>query len=385
MTAIRHIVYECVPGAYAGGVQKMVFELASAQRRLGADVEIWTPDAIRAGSTEDFEGLPIRYFMPGVGLGLAQSYRLEQAIAALPPASALHAHCTFHPLNLQVGRAARRCGHRAFYHPHGALSPVWLRGWGWKALKKRLYIAAFERPNLDAATGLFALTEDEKRDLVELRVTAPVHVVPNGIAPAVVGDDSAARGFRRKHAIPEDARAMLFVGRIVPLKRIEDIAEVLARLGLSHPDLHLVIAGDLGTDPVYVARLREQFAAAGIADRVRWAGFLDEQAKPAAYAAAQVFVHASESEGMAIAILEAMAAGVPVVASRQCHMSAAAEAGALKQCEQGAVALAEAVEEVLVTPAALGARGQAYVRRVHAWDAIAAQTLRIYAEGAARG
>ena len=384
MTAIRHIVYECVPGAYAGGVQKMVFELASAQRLLGADVEIWTPDAIRAGSTEDFEGLPIRYFMPGVGLGLAQSSRLERAIAELPPASVLHAHSTFHPLNLQVGRAARRCGHRAFYHPHGALSPLWLRERGWKALKKRLFIAAFERPNLNAAAGIFALTEDERRDLTALGVTAPTHVVPNGIAPAVVGDDAAARAFRGKHAIPEGARVMLFVGRIVPLKRIEDIAGALSRLRLSHPDLHLVIAGDLGTEPAYTARLRDLCVVLGIADRVHWVGFLDEQAKPAAYAAAQVFVHASESEGMAIAILEAMAAGVPVVVTRQCHMSAAAEAGALKQCEQGESALAAAIAEGLDAPADRGARGQAYVHRVHAWEAIAAETLKIYAEGATR-
>jgi glycosyltransferase involved in cell wall biosynthesis len=384
MTAIRHIVYECVPGAYAGGVQKMVYELASAQRRLGADVEVWAPDAIRAGSTEGFDGLPIRYFMPSRALGLAQSSRLERAIAELPRASVLHAHSTYHPLNLQVGRAARHCGHRAFYHPHGALSPIWFRGWGWKALKKCLYVAAFERPNLNAAAGIFALTEDERRDLTALGVTAPTHVVPNGIAPFVVGDDAAAHAFRGKHAIPEGARVMLFVGRIVALKRIEDIAEVLARLRLSHPDLHLVIAGDLGKEPAYTARLRDQFAASGIADRVHWVGFLDEQAKPAAYAAAQVFVHASESEGMAIAILEALAAAVPVVATRLCHMSAAAQAGALKQCEQGESALAAAIAEVLDAPADRGARGQAYVHRVHAWEAIAAETLKIYAEGATR-
>ena len=384
MTAIRHIVYECVPGAYAGGVQKMVFELASAQRRLGADVEIWTPDAIRAGSTEDFDGLPIRYFMPSRALGLAQSSRLERAIAELPPASVLHAHSTFHPLNLQIGRAARRCGHRAFYHPHGALSPLWLRGWGWKALKKRLYIAAFERRNLNAAAGTFALTEDERLDLVELGVSAPTYIVPNGISPIPAAEKSAVREFRRKHAIPDAAPVLLFVGRIVPLKRIEDIAGVLSRLRLSHPDLHLVIAGDLGTELAYTARLRDLCTVLGIADRVHWVGFLNERAKPPAYAAAQVFVHASESEGMAIAILEAMAAGVPVVATRRCHMSAAAEAGALKQCEQGESALAAAIAEVLDAPADRGARGQAYVHRVHAWEAIAAEKLKIYAEGASR-
>ena len=385
MTAIRHIVYECVPGAYAGGVQKMAYELASAQRQLGADVEVWAPDAIRAGSVEDFDGLPIRYFLPGAALGLAQSPRLEQAIGELPRGSVLHAHATYHPLNLQVGRAGRRGGHRTFYHPHGALAPVWLRGYGWKALKKRLYIAALERPNLAAATGLFALTDDERQDLAALGLAARTHVVPNGIASAAAAEPSAARDFRRKHALPEGVPVMLFVGRLVSLKRVEDIAEVLARLRLSHPNLHLVIAGDLGTEPAYVARLRERFAADGVADRVRWAGFLDEQAKPAAYASAQVFVHASESEGMAIAILEAMAAGVPVVATRQCHMSAAAAAGALKQCEQGPATLAAAVAEVLVAPAALGERGQAYVRRVHAWSAIAGAMLAIYEEGVPRG
>ena len=70
MPPIRHIVYECIPGAYAGGVQKMVFELASAQRRLGQDVEVWTVDADRAGQTELHGALPIRYFSPRLRLRL---------------------------------------------------------------------------------------------------------------------------------------------------------------------------------------------------------------------------------------------------------------------------------------------------------------------------
>jgi hypothetical protein len=103
---IRHIVYECLPGAYAGGVQKMVFELATAQRRLGAGVEIWAPDAIRAGSTEIIDGLPIRYFYPDPLFGLARSFRLKREIDKLPADVVLHAHNTFNPLNVQVDEAA---------------------------------------------------------------------------------------------------------------------------------------------------------------------------------------------------------------------------------------------------------------------------------------
>lgn len=89
---IRHIVYDCVPGAFAGGVQKMVFELASAQRRLGADVEIWAPNAIRKGAVEDHDGLPIRYFN-SVGFGhVVKSKQIVQELKFLSPETVLHAH-----------------------------------------------------------------------------------------------------------------------------------------------------------------------------------------------------------------------------------------------------------------------------------------------------
>ena len=81
MPPIRHIVYECLPGAYAGGVQKMVFELASAQRRLGADVEIWTVDAARAGKTEVHGVLPVRYFSPDYAMGYVRSLELNSALS----------------------------------------------------------------------------------------------------------------------------------------------------------------------------------------------------------------------------------------------------------------------------------------------------------------
>lgn len=378
MLTIRHIVYECVPGAYVGGVQKIVFELASAQRRAGADVEIWTLDAIRAGAREDHGGLPIRYFMPEAALGLAQSYRLEKALESLPPGSCLHAHNTFHPLNLQVGRAARRFRQRAFYHPHGALDQVLLRGWQWKTLKKRLYVLGFERPNLNSATGVFAETLLAKQQLLALGVTAPVHVVPNGIRPVVRAAPELGRAFRHRHGIPPGVPLLLFIGRITPKKRLEDILAILPRLAREYPDLHLVVGGDFAQELEYRRGLLREIAKTGVAGRVLWVGFLDEQAKPAAYAASQVFVHASESEGMAIAILEAMSAGLPVVATRGCYMGAAAAAGAILECAQGAEALADAVRVALVSGAEIGARGRAYVQQVHDWDAIARQTFRVY-------
>jgi glycosyltransferase involved in cell wall biosynthesis len=374
---IRHIVYECLPGAYAGGVQKMVFELASAQRRLGADVEIWTPDAIRAGSTEVFDGLPVRYFYPDPLFGLARSHRLSRELATLPSDVVLHAHNTFNPLNVQVDRAATARGLKVFFNPHGALDPALFSGWDFKSVKKRLYIRCFTRPKLDRATGIFALTSLEQSQLKSLGITSPIHIVPNGIRPVTVASREVGLALRARHGLGPTDRIALFIGRITAKKRIEDIIRAIADLGV-----HLFIAGNPDAEPGYTALLKGEASAAGCVSRIHWLGFMDEAAKAAAYAAADCFVHASESEGMALAILEAMSAGLPVAATQGCYMAEAARAGALVECAPGPAPLTEALRPLLMDldlAQNQGRRGQAYVAAVHDWTAIARRSLQIYA------
>ena len=185
-----------------------------------------------------------------------------------------------------------------------------------------------------------------------------------------------------EHGIDATDRVILFIGRITPKKRLEDIILALSLLGASAP--HLLIAGNPDHDGEYGAKLFHLVRSCGCAPRVHWLGFMDEAAKAAAYAAANVFVHASESEGMALAILEARSAGLPVVATRGCYRSHASTAEALVQCEQGPEALAKALAPLLLNPAAArtqGQVGQAYVHRVHDWDTLAKATLKLYAEG----
>lgn len=374
---IRHIVYECLPGAFAGGVQKMVFELASAQRRLGADVEVWAPDATRAGSTEVFAGLPLRYFYPDPRYGLARSHRLQRELASLSLDTVLHAHSTFHPLNQQVAEVAAERGLKVFFNPHGALDPALFSGWDFKSLKKRHYIRLYTRPKLNRATGVFALTSQERAQVASLGVTSPIHIVPNGIRPVEPAVRAAGLALRARHGLGPTDQLVLFIGRITPKKRIEDIIQAVAGLGA-----HLFIVGNPEAEPEYVAMLRAKAKATGCAARIHWLGFMDEAAKTEAYAAADLFVHASESEGMALAILEAMSAGLPVVATCGCYMAEAAAAGALIECAADSTALAQAMAPLLANPARAQAQGEAaraYVGRVHDWAAIARATLQIYA------
>ena len=378
MVSVRHIVYECIPGSYAGGVQKLVFELASAQSRSGCDVEIWTIDAARAGSTEVHAGLPIRYFQPDFAFGYAKSARLVEAVRELPSSVILHAYNTFHPLNAQLSRAAGINGRRLFYSPQGALDPALLRGPSWKVFKKKAYISLFERPCFNRSSGIFALTPLEMEGLKQLGVRAPIHLVPNGVRSVEIGSLDAAAHFRRLLGIPCDARVLLFIGRINPKKRIEDI---IVALKYTEQNARLVIAGNPCQEPAYHRHLLSVASRAGVSSRIHWAGFLDEASKPAAYASAEVFVHASFSEGMAIAILEAMSAGLPAVVTEGCYMGAAASAGALIQCGQSPEAISLEIRGLLADRAralSLGTAGRRYVSTAHDWDLIGKQMVRIY-------
>jgi len=360
----------------------MVFELASAQLRLGADVEIWTVDASRAGKTELHGGLPVRYFAPDYAFGYVRSLALNDAVAGLPPDAVVHAHNTFHPLNHDVAVVACRRGLRHFFHPHGALDPVLFADWSLKSLKKRLYHRFIGRPDLNAATGVFALTPLEAEQLAELGVSRRVHVIPNGIAPAASASAEATQAFRAAHGIEASAPTLLFVGRIMPKKRLEDMITAFAILKIDFPDLVLAIAGNVAQDAAYHARLLALAKDLRCGDGLRWLGFLDESAKPAAFAAATAFVHASESEGMALAILEALSAGLPVVATRGCYMRAAAEAGALLECAQGAAPLADALRPLLEDSslaARLRERARAYAATEHDWNRLAARMVEAYA------
>jgi glycosyltransferase involved in cell wall biosynthesis len=114
---------------------------------------------------------------------------------------------------------------------------------------------------------------------------------------------------------------------------------------------------------------------------VRWLGFVDEVAKPDIFSASDVFVHASESEGMALAILESMSYGIPTFVSRGCYMSRAAKAEAVVEVGSSHVEMGSALSEWLTNPEALehlGQKGRSYVRDQHNWESIASQMLVAY-------
>ena len=141
-------------------------------------------------------------------------------------------------------------------------------------------------------------------------VNTPMQILPTGIP---VGDFSGGDGlrFRRRHGIPDAAPMALYIGRVAHEKNIGFLLEVAARLKDGLPDVVLVVAGEGPATPSLQARVAQM----GLTGTVRFVGYLERRAQlPDCYAAADVFVFASRTETQGLVLLEAMAAGLPVVA-----------------------------------------------------------------------
>ena len=133
-----------------------------------------------------------------------------------------------------------------------------------------------------------------------------IHVVPNAHASRVRPLDRAAA--RRRLSIPDDRFVVGWVGRLSREKGADVLLDAVTRMDAA--PLAVSVIGDGPEAPA----LRARAAALGIEDRIRWHGVVRDAA--AVFRAFDVLVLSSRTEGCPIVLLEAMAAGVPIVAAR---------------------------------------------------------------------
>jgi glycosyltransferase involved in cell wall biosynthesis len=345
-----------------GGTAERTAQLARAMSRAGMEVTVLATDAGLDGRVPEVGGarlelLPCaseRFLWPRVS-----RRALERDVAR---ADVVHFCNHWTALNLMVWRAARRQSKPWAVCPAGAL-PIFGRS---KALK-RIYNTMGGRRLVASAAAWIAITERETEDFRAYGVEPRrVEVIPNGIEPGDYGAGDAA-AFRRQHDLGE-ARVLLFMGRLNPIKGPDLLLEAFIQQGEALRGATLVYAGpDGGMREALVERAR----AAGLADRVRFVGWIGGADKVAAYRAAELVVIPSRQEAMSLVALEAGACGKPVLMTDRCGFDAAVRAGGAAAVPPEAGALGAALRDLL-RGGALAPMGDALrglVLREYTWDA----------------
>ena len=256
-------------------------------------------------------------------------------------------------------------------------------------------IHAVMAPNLRAADRVIAVSDHIADQAISLGVDSRrVRVIRSGVdtqrfRPAAATERTQAR---QRLEVAATAPMILFVGNLEPRKQVDVLLRALARVRERRPDAQLLVvgtgenAGDLD-QTAQLARLTHEL---GLDTAARFVGRLSDEGLRDAYAAADVFALPSSSEAQGIVALEAMACGLPVVAS-----AVGGLLGTIEDQKSGFLvpsgdvdALAARLAEVLGEPARrvdVGASARLAVERRFGWDQAVAATCEVYREVIASG
>jgi phenylacetate-CoA ligase len=168
---------------------------------------------------------------------------------------------------------------------------------------------------LGDADRVFAVSSSLKEVALGIGIPSDkVRVVGNGVDCETFAPVSR-EATRRQLGLPARARVLVTVGGLVERKGFHRVMDAMASLGSEFPDLHYLVVGGPSVEGDWSARLRRHAAELGLAERVHFLGAMPPQELKGPLSAADVFVLASRNEGWANVLLEAMACGLPVVAT----------------------------------------------------------------------
>lgn len=169
---------------------------------------------------------------------------------------------------------------------------------------------------LQGADRIFSVSESLRQHALEMGAGPPnkIRVVGNGVDadkffPLPKADS------RRALELPDDTEVLITVGGLVERKGFHRVIALLPELLARHPGLRYLIVGGPSAEGDWSERLRAQVQDLGLESVVTFLGALPHQEVKRALSAADVFVLATSNEGWANVILEAMACGLPVIAT----------------------------------------------------------------------
>lgn len=193
-----------------------------------------------------------------------------------------------------------------------ARAPVMLIVHGYEAWSRRNQSFRLMVRQVESVVSVSELTRDRFCKWSGFRADR-VFVLPNGVDLNRFRPGPKNPQLLQRHGLQGRAVVMT-LGRLSAserLKGFDEVLEIIPELARRIPDISYLIAGD-GTDR---ARLEQKARSLGIADRVVFTGYVSEAEKPDYYRLADAYVMPSRGEGFGIVFLEALASGIPIVAS----------------------------------------------------------------------
>lgn len=300
--------------SYGGPTYSLAGYLHAA-RSAGVESEVAAPEFTSgeaAWLSGQLPGLPVHLF-PGRGSGaFVSAPMLWRWLGRVGDGyDVVHVHGLLNPVSSLSARISLRGGRPLVVRPFGMLSRYTFTHR--RALLKRAFFRLLDGPTLTRAGGVHFTTPMEREEAAWHGVSfgSRARVVPPPWMGGVEG-----RAPERSGDSPPTA---LFLSRLDPKKNLEGLLAAWPEVVRTAPGARLVVAGD--GEAGYVSALHRRVEALGLSRSVSFAGFVAGEEKARLLASADVFVLPSFHENFGVAVLEAMAAGLPAVVTPEVQLA----------------------------------------------------------------
>ncbi len=292
-----------------GGLEQSVYSFSEEFRRLGHGVLIVTP-AFEGASTEEpgviripaiqkFKGTVFSVNFPVSGL-------LTRLMKEFVP-DIVHSHCPFFMGDFALRLSRQHAIPLVFtYH---TMFEQYIHDWPVQNEGIKRFMVKLAAGYSNLVDQVICPSESVKDILLKRGVKTPMEVISTGVDVERFSKGDG-KTFRQRNQIPLDALVVGHAGRLASEKNLEFLTNCMVELLKKNPRVHALIVG-LGPSEKMI---KDTFRRQGLEKRLHLTGVLRYQHLVDAYFAMDVFAFASLSETQGIVLIEAMAAGVPVVA-----------------------------------------------------------------------
>ena len=368
---VLHVVPSFHPAYFYGGPIRSTFELCRNLAELGCEVRVLTTDANGLSKVLDVdkneevevpEGFRVRYCPRRL------RHSVSPTLMRLLPtymrwADVVHLTGVYNFPTLPTLLWGRSLNKAMIWSPRGAL-----QRWegssriGLKKVWDFLWYHTADRARLT----MHVTSEHESRETLARFPKLRMAMIPNGVDVPADLNRIERNGELR----------LLFIGRLDPKKGIEALLKA-CRLVDSAPPWRLAIAG--WGAPEYVSQLKEQIHALGVKGRVEIMGEVLSEAKKRLFECSDVTLVPSYTENFAIVVAEALAHGVPVIASKGTPWSRLEDMKCGLWVDNDPETLAAAIRSISTMPLQeMGSRGREWMQNEFSWRSVTKQMLDVY-------
>jgi len=292
-----------------GGLEQSVHSFSEEFRSLGHEVLIVTPafggapkeepGVIRINAIQKFKGTVFSVNLPVSGL-------LTRLMKEFVP-DMVHSHCPFFMGDFALRLSRQHAIPLVFtYH---CMFEQYVHDWPIQNEGVKRFMVKLAAGYSNLVDQVIVPSESVQEILLKRGVKTPMEVIPTGV-DADRFSKGDGKAFRQRNQIPLDALVVGHAGRLAPEKNLEFVANCMVELLKKDPRVHALIVGKGPSETM----IKDVFVKAGLEKRLHLTGVLQYQHLVDAYFAMDVFAFASLSETQGIVLIEAMAAGLPVVA-----------------------------------------------------------------------